>query len=338
VSAGAPTVLVTGAGGLIGSAVVRHLGRTGRRVRALVGPPGTPAPELDGIETSFAEITDGDTVEALCAGAEAVVHLAGPPSVAGSFRDPVATVRSHVVGTAVVADACRRTGVRRLVYVSSAEVYGQVTAHRVSEEAPTRPRSPYGAAKLGAESIVRAMAAADPLEVVVLRPFSVYGVDSPAHSLVGTVLRAATRLPAVELQRLDNVRDFVHVDDVARASLDALTVEASGAPVFNIGTGVGTSAGELAELALAAAGRRVPVRSSGGEGRPSGTDLDRLVASTERARRGLGFSAVVSVAEGIAAAVREVGQASAAASTAAPRPSSAASSPSGPSDRIASQS
>src|SRR5262249_12438978 len=150
VALGGLRVAVTGAAGMIGSAVTRSLLGAGAEVRAHAGPGGTDASWLpDGIDVSFAEITDGDAVATLGAGAEVVVHLAGPASVAESFADPDRHARDHVAGTATVLEACTAARVRRIVYISSAEIYGRPAANPVAEDAPAAPRSPYGAAKLG---------------------------------------------------------------------------------------------------------------------------------------------------------------------------------------------
>ena len=106
-----------------------------------------------------ADLTDVTKVRPLLDGVDVVLHLAGPPSVAESFVDPLGYLRVHAVGTATVLDACRRSHVSRFVYVSSAEVYGASRdGLAMNEDSPCQPRSPYGAAKLAAEGLVRAMA------------------------------------------------------------------------------------------------------------------------------------------------------------------------------------
>lgn len=296
---------MTGAGGLIGSAVVRELHRAGLQVTAHLGPPGyAGVPPPPGVRHGTAEITDLPAVRALCRDVVAVVHLAGPPSVAASFRDPVGCARSHVVGTATVLQACADAGVRRLVHLSSAEVYGAAGPDPVAEPAPTRPRSPYAAAKLGAEHLVTSWTGRAGLGTVVLRPFSVYGPGSPPTSLVGTVLRAVATGDAVEVRSLATTRDYVHVEDVARAVALALRHPDGGAPVFNVGSGTGTSVATLASLAMAGAGRVLPLRETGQDDRPAGHDLDVLVADVRRAQDELGWVPGIALADGLAAAVR----------------------------------
>src|SRR5437016_6784551 len=120
-------ILITGAGGFIGSKVVGALLRRGATVTALVAQPGQRAHVFDStsLENVVADINDAAVLEDLTKGIDIVVHMAGPPSVAASFDEPAVFARTHVAGTATVLNACRNAGVRRFVYVSSAEVYGR---------------------------------------------------------------------------------------------------------------------------------------------------------------------------------------------------------------------
>jgi len=288
-------VLVTGAGGMIGSAVVAALHTTGVRVHAHVGPAGfAGAPLPDGVARSWCDVLE---LGPSAAAAQAIVHLAGPPSVAGSFADPTAYVRDHVLGTAAVLTAAPSA---RLVYVSSAEVYGRPVRNPVAEAATTWPLSPYGAAKLGAEALVRSLRP----DATILRPFSVYGPASPPTSLLGRLLGQAVAEDAVRLRDLTPVRDYVHVDDVARAICRSLEVAAPG--TFNVGSGLGTSVGTLARLVCSAAGRPdLPVLELGAD-RPA--DIHELIADPAHAADVLGWWPTMTLAEGAAAIVSAHGR------------------------------
>ena len=305
-------VLVTGAAGMVGSAIVRALLARGADVRAHAGPPGTDLAALpDGLPVSFAEITDVEAVARIVAGVEAVVHLAGPASVAESFLSPELYARAHVAGTAAVIEACRAPDARRLVHISSAEVYGQPRTNPVAEDAPTEPRSPYGTAKLGAEAITRTDCPATGIAAIVLRPFSVYGPRSPERSLVGRLARAAVGDGPVRVAALRPIRDYVHVDDVSAAVATALanlpTADpAAEVPIFNVGSGVGTSVHEMATLTLGLAGRSAAIEEAPTPDRPARQDVTHLVADIDRARSQLGWSPRVPLREGLAELVERV--------------------------------
>lgn len=118
-----------------------------------------------------ADILDEHALRELLEDTEAVIHLAGPPSVVASFEWPAEAVRIHAAGTAALLQACVHCHVRRVVYISSAEVYGSPEGDFVREDHPLRPRSPYAAAKIGAEKLVEAYGSSFDIETVILRPF-----------------------------------------------------------------------------------------------------------------------------------------------------------------------
>jgi nucleoside-diphosphate-sugar epimerase len=191
-------VLVTGAGGFLGSAIVRALHAERHEVIALRGPDDPVAAPDARLHQEVADIRDMAVLRRLAEGADLVVHAAGPPSVRRSFEAPLEYANVHVSGTAAVASVCEREGVRRLVHISSAEVYGPNASSPVNETAPLLPASPYAAAKVGAEAFTHALAQRGDCSVAVLRLFSVYGPGQSSSSVVGTIIgHLAAQRPVV---------------------------------------------------------------------------------------------------------------------------------------------
>ena len=292
------TVAVTGAGGFIGSAVTALLVERGITVRGLFGPPSEAArsPALGG--GLFGEVDDGALLDELVADADLVIHLAGPPSLAGSFAAPEHCARTHVVGTAAVVAAAQRAGVSRLVYISSAEVYGAGAPRPVGEDNPPAPVSPYGAAKLGAEALIGAAVRSSRLQAVVLRPFSVFGPGMSSASVVMTIVRHALAGDPIAVADPRPVRDYCFVADVSEAVLAAGRCPLPGGlATCNVCTGLGTSVADLARLACTVVGRDLRLQSRPGAQRPA--DILTLVGDCSRAASQLGWRPRVSLAEGL---------------------------------------
>ena len=285
--------------------MVRALLLRGATVRVLAGAPGQETLELPPeVNPIHADIEDIRTLTGLATDVDVAIHLAGPPSVAGSFQAALEYGRVHSIGTLAMLEACRAGPVPRFVYVSSAEVYGRPESNPVSEDHPLRPRSPYAASKAAAEHFVGAYGRAFGTQTVVLRPFSVYGPGLPLRSVMGTILGQVLSDDEVVLADLRPVRDYCFLDDIVEGILLAACVPSPGFDTFNLGSGVGTSVGDLAELALRLGGRRLPIRSDPSRRRPAAADIDHLVADRTRAQAMLGWSPAVSLEDGLARTLR----------------------------------
>ena len=293
-------VAITGAGGFIGSAVVRLCLREGWRVRALVGPPGVAGHPLPAeADARAGEIDSPSTVAALVAGCDAVIHLAGPASVAASFDVPAEFARVHVAGTAAILEASRREGVARFVHVSSAEVYGVPLRNPVDETHRLQARSPYAAAKIGAEQLVESYRIAYGLPIAVLRPFSVYGPRQSSGGAIGSIMRQLLRRdPVVELAAPSIVRDFCFVEDLAEAIV--LAAGTSTAPLtLNVASGTGVSIAAVAHAAAEAAGCTIDVLTRTTDDRPRRADITELVGDATRIRSELGWQARTPLVDGL---------------------------------------
>ncbi|MGD9723380.1 MAG: NAD-dependent epimerase/dehydratase family protein [Pirellulales bacterium] len=299
-------IVVTGAGGFLGGHLLPVLAAGGARISALC----KDSAELPGVQPLVrnavaGDILDAGLLESQMAGADTVIHLAGPPFVAESFRQPLEYARVHVLGTVAVAEACLRLGVRRLVYVSSAEVYGRGGPQPVREDQPPSPRSPYGAAKLSAERFIATLLAQRAASAVVLRPFSVYGPGAPAAALVPTIVGQALAAPQIELANLLPVRDYCYVGDLAQAIVRATEADVNGIHTVNIGSGQGISVRALAEQVLKVIGRDVPIVHKTCGDRPAEADVDCLVAAVGQAHALLSWRAETTLASGLARVVEQ---------------------------------
>lgn len=298
-------VVVTGAGGFVGPHVVRRLQGSGARVRAIAAAPGqasNPLPE--GVDVIHTDVLDRSSLERVIVGADVVVHLAGDASVRRSLADPIATIDAHVMGTVNVLEAMRRLRVRRVVYISSAEVYGRPESNPVAESARLLPRSPYGAAKAAAEFAIRAWSSTYDLAGVILRPFSIYGPGATTSSLIGGIvgqIAADGRIASDDLISVADVRpvrDYVFVDDVAEAIVAAIESGAHGSLVLNIGSGSGTSVGAIAQMMASIASRRGVVEDPSRR-RPDRIDAFELVADVRAAADAIGWSAATPLDRGL---------------------------------------
>jgi nucleoside-diphosphate-sugar epimerase len=293
-------IAVTGAGGFIGAHACRHLSTQGFRIRRLLGPRDSN--QIGGGDLGYDarfDIIDVALLSELFSGVNTVVHVAGPPSVRSSFDEPAQFARTHVEGTAAVLEAARKSDVKRIVYISSAEVYGRRADERLKEEHPLEARSPYGAAKIGAEQMVRAFSHAYGLDALILRPFSVYGPGMSVHSLVWRVVSQLNESGPLRVADLRPVRDYCFVGDVARAIERAIVAPTRGVEAINIGSGIGTSVAELAATALALVDNPRLVCEDLAERRPGNSEILSLVADTCKAERLLDWVPQVTLASGL---------------------------------------
>ncbi len=298
----AETVVVTGGAGFIGAHTVQLLAGHGYHVVVVddfsAGPPALPLPRS--AEVLRLDVTRRDLGRVLAervGHARGVIHLAAVVSVEAAARRPLRTVEVNVLGTASALAAAEALGASVFVYASSAAVYGEPRTIPIPETHPTRPRSLYGDTKLMGEMLAERWSERG-LRVVALRYFNVYGPGMRPGPYAGVVLRFAEALlrgrSPVIYGDGRQTRDFVYVEDVARANLLALErEEARGA--INIGTGVETSINKLYELMCSLVGRCPPPRYAP----PRPGDVRRSAADTERARRLLGWQPRTTLREGL---------------------------------------
>jgi UDP-glucose 4-epimerase len=312
------TWLITGGAGYIGAHVAHAMAGAGERVVALddlsaAVPERLPA----GVPLVEGSTLDGDLLKRVFAEHEVtgVVHLAARKQVGESVAEPTRYYRENVGGLATLLDAIADAGIRRLLFSSSAAVYGNPDVDLITEDTPCVPVNPYGETKLAGEWLVRAAGQAHGISTVCLRYFNVAGAAAPeladtgVFNIVPMVFDRLSRGEAPRILGADYptpdgtcVRDYIHVADLAEAHLAAARRLADGDLVgdltLNIGRGEGVSVRELITVIGEVTGDgRPPVV----EGRRPG-DAPRAVASTERAAEVLGWRARRGVREMVTSA------------------------------------
>lgn len=305
-------ILVTGGAGFIGSNLVEALLRKGEAVRVLddlsTGRRGNLSGAADwarqggGVfELVEGTICEPATAARAMAGVRAVLHQAAIASVPRSVRDPVRTNDAIVNGTLTLLVAARDAGVKRFVYASSSSVYGESPALPKVETMPPEPISPYGIAKLGAEKYVCVFHRLYGLGTVALRYFNVFGPrQDPASEYAAVVPRFATAILEGKSPVIygdgEQTRDFNPIANVIEANLEAMDApDASCGSAYNVACGVRISLLELVKRFADLAGRTVaPVHEPARAG-----DIRHSLADISAARRALGYTASVSLDEGI---------------------------------------
>ena len=189
------TVLITGAGGFIGSHLTERLTELNARVRAMVhynalGSAGwlDASPWRDKIEVVAGDIRDRDSVKTAMQGAEVVFHLAALIAIPYSYRAPDSYVRTNVGGTLNVLQSARELGVKRIVHTSTSEVYGTARLVPIDEAHPLQGQSPYSASKIGADKMAEAFHLSFGLPVVTVRPFNTFGPRQSARAVIPTII------------------------------------------------------------------------------------------------------------------------------------------------------
>lgn len=278
-----PTVLVTGGAGYIGRFCVRDLVRAGHGVVVLDRRPMTPIPDLPRVVSVLGDIGDVRLVKRVLTEnqVDVVLHLAADKSVAESMDDPGGHLLNNVCGSLALFEAMLASQVRRVVFSSSAAVYGTPRRLPVDESSQLAPENPYGAGKVMVEQALHWYHVSQGFDTVSLRYFNAAGAsddgslgEEGAHvsNLIPRVMRALAGLDeAVPVFGTDYdtpdgtaVRDYIHVEDLAAAHLRALdlVIRARGEWVFNLGTGQGYSVREVLRAAERASGTPVPYRET----------------------------------------------------------------------------
>ncbi|MEV1050940.1 UDP-glucose 4-epimerase GalE [Streptomyces sp. NPDC049887] len=301
------TWLITGGAGFIGSHVVKAMAEGGEHVVVLDDLSTGRAERLPaGVPLEIGTVLDRDAVDRVLRdhAVTGVVHIAGKKQVAESVAKPLHYYRENVEGLRVLLDAAVAAGVSRFLFSSSAAVYGMPDVDLVTEETPCAPINPYGETKLAGEWLVTAVGRVHPVATASLRYFNVAGAATPElgdEGVFNLVPMVFERLTSGEAPRIFGddyptpdgtcIRDYIHVEDIASAHVAAarrIAADPDARLILNIGRGEGVSVADMVGIIQDVTGHK-DVKPEITDRRPG--DPARVVASADRIREELGWSA-----------------------------------------------
>jgi dTDP-glucose 4,6-dehydratase len=301
-------ILVTGAGGFIGSHLTEWLAANGASVRAFVrynsrGDPGLlrlAKPEIySQLELVGGDLRDANAVRDAVKGCQLVFHLGALISIPYSYHHPVEVAETNLLGTLNVLMACRELGVEKLVHTSTSEVYGTAKYVPMDESHLLQGQSPYSASKIGADKLAESFYCAFGLPVVTIRPFNTYGPRQSARAVIPTIITQALVKRTVHLGNLDTSRDLTFVDDTVNGFLCAAITDENEGKTFNLGTNEEIKIGELAQKIIKMVGKPVKVVVDPVRLRPEGSEVTRLLSDNTSARETLGWNPEVDLDRGL---------------------------------------
>ncbi|MBT3396640.1 MAG: SDR family NAD(P)-dependent oxidoreductase [Alphaproteobacteria bacterium] len=293
-------ILVTGADGFIGSHLVELLVEDGFDVRAFamytsMGTHGwldtLSAPVRESFEVVAGDIRDGGSVRSAVAGCDTVLHLAALIGIPYSYVAAESYVDTNVKGTLNVLQAARDQDATRVVCTSTSEVYGSAQFVPITEEHPVVGQSPYSASKIGADQLAISFYRSFELPVSIARPFNTYGPRQSMRAVIPTIVAQIARGETqIQLGALAPTRDFNYVRDTARGIMEIGRNDASLGEVINLGSGFEVSVGELAAMIAEVMGSNAEIILDPARVRPDASEVDRLLASNDKAKSLLGWA------------------------------------------------
>ncbi len=327
-------VLVTGAGGFIGSHLTERLAELKARVRALVHYRGDgtwgwlerspaiaggsdarrlsapaiaggsdarrlSAPAREQVEVIAGDICDRDTMRQGMEGTEVVFHLAALIAIPYSYRTPQAFLRTNVEGTLNLLQCARELNVGRFIQSSTSEVYGTARRVPIDESHPLQAQSPYAASKIAADKLVESFHLSYGLPAVTVRPFNTFGPRQSARAVIPTIITQCLTDERVKLGNVAPVRDFNYVGNVVEGFLRAGESPRAVGRTFNLGSGREIRIDELARTIAALIGKQVRIETEQQRVRPERSEVERLLADATQAREILGWEPEISLQEGL---------------------------------------
>jgi len=308
-------VLVTGAGGFIGSHLCEGLSQLGAEVTAMIHYSSRdnwgnlellPSDRKSALRVAGGNIEDTEFVLGQVRGKDVVFHLAALIAIPYSYVAPRSYFRTNLEGTLNVLEAARSCGVESVVHTSTSETYGTAIYTPIDERHPLQGQSPYSASKIAADKLAASYHRSFGVPVTTVRPFNTFGPRQSARAIIPTIISQALTRDEIRLGSTEPVRDFNFVEDVAHAFIKVAESPGCVGEVINIGSGEGITIGELCTEIFRIIGYERRVVSEQRRIRPHTSEVFKLICDNRRAFELVGWKPTHSLRQGLVKAVEFV--------------------------------
>ena len=313
-------VLVTGAGGFIGSHLTETLLKKGYEVRAFTYYNSMNSAEWidtfdeqtrQKIDIVAGDVRDLSFVQRVMENCDAVLHLAALIGIPYSYSNPESYIDTNVKGTMNIMEAARMHGVKRVVHTSTSEVYGSAKFVPITEAHPLQGQSPYSASKIGADQMAYAYATSFDLPVVTVRPFNTFGPRQSLRAVIPTVITQLLQGDEIiKIGATTPTRDFSHVSDTVKGFIAALESDNNKihGETINLGSQFEISISEVIELIANIFEKNVKVENDAQRFRPESSEVQRLYADNTKAKAMLDWTPCFAGKEGFIRALKHTVQ------------------------------
>lgn len=300
-------VLVTGAGGFIGSHLCEALVQNGYEVRAFVRYNSRNfwgwienSPYKSRMEVVTGDIRDYDSVKDAMRGVDIIFHLAALIGIPYSYVSPLAYIKTNVEGTYNVLQAARELNAKKVIHTSTSEVYGTAQSIPVPEDHSINPQSPYSATKASADFLALSFYHSFDLPIATIRPFNTYGPRQSARAVIPTIItQILSGKRKIKIGSLHPTRDLTYVKDTVEGFIAVAESEKSIGEVINIGMNFEISIGDLGKLISKLMNVEIKMEVEKERQRPEKSEVERLWADTKKAKLLLGWSPKYTLEQGL---------------------------------------
>ena len=301
-------VLLTGAGGFIGSHLAERLVYLGANVKAFVRYNSRndcgqleylPENILSKITVIAGDLRDPDAVRDAVVDTDIIFHLGSLIAIPYSYVHPMEVIDTNVLGTTNVLMAAKDNNVEKIIHTSTSEVYGTARYVPIDEKHPLQGQSPYSASKIGADMIAYSFCTSFKLPVAIIRPFNTYGPRQSARAVTPTIITQALTKKVIQLGSLHPTRDLTFVTDTIEGFIKVAEEEKSIGEVINIGSGFEISVGDLAEKIVKLSQSKAKIETDKKRIRPKDSEVERLWADCTKARKLLGWQPQMKLDDGL---------------------------------------